>query len=378
MGWRGASAAALSPGVHDARGCRGRDAAGAARTAARNHARGWDQPARLRGHATHAAARDRLTPAVTRLVAAFRRLDLTGALPRAEHCSVHGLTVTRWKRYGHDRLYVSTADSERVGTSICRPERSDWSCRLWRRPSTQLWWSTSASPPRQALRRCGLCLARDVPKLAVACEDLVRRVPGQQALAEAHTRRRQAPIASAVGRLFGVQTADRSWRVGANGEQKVGVELEKLRLRDPRSRILHSVPVGERGADIDHVVVGPGGVFTLNAKHHRDKKVVVQGEAVYVVGFRQPYVRNSRYEARRASHLLSAAVGFPVLVLGVIVPVNAKDFIVKAHPKDVVVVNRRRVGQWLEGTYPVLPPRAIDVVFEAARRSTTWTARWCS
>lgn len=103
------------------------------------------------------------------------------------------------------------------------------------------------------------------------CEDLARRVPGQQARAEAETLRRQAPVKSAVGRLLGVPTADRSWRVGANGERKGGAELDKLCRRDPRWRVLHSVPVGERGADIDHVAIGPGGVFTLNAKHYPDK-----------------------------------------------------------------------------------------------------------
>lgn len=29
----------------------------------------------------------------------------------------------------------------------------------------------------------------------------------------------------------------------------------------------HDVSVGERGANIDHVIVGPGGVFTLNSRN---------------------------------------------------------------------------------------------------------------
>ena len=289
---------------------------------------------------------------------------------------MHGLTVTRWKRYGHDRLYVSTAGSQRVGyldlqTGAIRLEMPALAQAF---DAALVEHFGITSPP--GLSEQPSVPPHAIPQLAVPCEDLARRAPGQQAQAEADALRKQAPVASAVGRLFGVQTADRSWRVGANGEQKVGVELEKLRRRDPRWRVLHSVPVGERGADIDHVVVGPGGVFTLNAKHHRDKKVVVQGEAVYVDGYRQNYVRNSRHEAQRASRLLSAAVGFAVPVCGVVVPVNAKDFDVKTQPRDVVVVNRRRVGQWLENTLPFLPPYAIDAVFEAARRSTTWTARW--
>ena len=42
----------------------------------------------------------------------------------------------------------------------------------------------------------------------------------------------------------------------------------RLRLRTPRWRVLHSVPV-EGGRDIDHVMIGPPGVVTINSKHHR-------------------------------------------------------------------------------------------------------------
>ena len=34
--------------------------------------------------------------------------------------------------------------------------------------------------------------------------------------------------------------------------------------------VIHSVP-SEKGADIDHVVIGPAGVFTLNTKNPATK-----------------------------------------------------------------------------------------------------------
>jgi hypothetical protein len=46
----------------------------------------------------------------------------------------------------------------------------------------------------------------------------------------------------------------------------VAGQLDKLMRRDPRWRCRHSIPVGSNGADIDHLVIGPGGVFTLNTK----------------------------------------------------------------------------------------------------------------
>ena len=105
-----------------------------------------------------------------------------------------------------------------------------------------------------------------------------------------------------------MHTDERAWRIGADGEEKVGSQLAKVARRDPRWRVLHAIPVGVRGSDIDHLVIGPGGVFAVNAKHHPGAKVWVGGITVTVDGFRQPYVRNSRYEANRAAKLLAIRV----------------------------------------------------------------------
>jgi len=70
------------------------------------------------------------------------------------------------------------------------------------------------------------------------------------------------------------------WRIGADGEEKVAARLAKLVKKDPRWRSLHAIPVGENGSDIDHLVIGPGGTFTLNSKHHpRGSCVLVEKAA---------------------------------------------------------------------------------------------------
>lgn len=205
-----------------------------------------------------------------------------------------------------------------------------------------------------------------------AWEDLAERLPGAAARAEAVRLRRQSPIRTAVARVLRVHTDERAWRIGADGEEKVAVRLAKLAKRDPQWRFLHAVPVGERGSDIDHLVIGPPGVFTLNAKNHPGAKIWIGGDTFLVNGQRQPYVRNSRFEARRAARLLSASTGAPVVAVGVIVPVGAADIRVKKLPADVKVVNRMRLVRWLESLPLVLPPERIDALFNAARRSTTW------
>jgi hypothetical protein len=110
----------------------------------------------------------------------------------------------------------------------------------------------------------------------------------------------------------------------------------------------------------------------LNAKHHPGAKIWVGGDTFMVNGHRQPYIRNSRHEAKRASRLISASCGFPVDVAPVVVPVRAADVVVKKAPDDVFVVPRAQVARWLRRRPEVLRADAIEAIFAIARRSTTW------
>lgn len=56
------------------------------------------------------------------------------------------------------------------------------------------------------------------------------------------------------------------WDRGATGEEEIGRLLEEL---DDGWLTLHDVDTG-RG-NIDHVVIGPGGIFTIETKSHRGR-----------------------------------------------------------------------------------------------------------
>jgi len=170
----------------------------------------------------------------------------------------------------------------------------------------------------------------------------------------------------------GAKTNERAWRIGADGEEAVADQLAKL---GPQWQVLHAVRVGDRGSDIDHVVIGPAGVFTVNAKHHPHANVWVGGDTFLVNGQRAPYVRNSRHEALRAAQLLTEQAGFPVEVTGVIAVIGAhKGFTVKKQPEDgaVIVTPRKRISQIILKRPPQLTPLEINAIYQVARRSTTW------
>lgn len=71
--------------------------------------------------------------------------------------------------------------------------------------------------------------------------------------------RQARPVASRVARPLGRHTDERAWRIGADGEAETASRLRAL--TDPALwrmgatglwRVLHGVPIGDRGSDIDH------------------------------------------------------------------------------------------------------------------------------
>jgi hypothetical protein len=175
-------------------------------------------------------------------------------------------------------------------------------------------------------------------------------------------------VKTLVARVLGVHTDERAWRTGADGEKKVASRLETL---GKGWHVLHAVPVGDRNSDIDHVVIGPPGVFTLNTKNHSGARVWVAERSFLVNGQKTDYLLNSRFEAERAAKLLSAACGFGIAVEPIIV-VLAADLVIKSQPPDVHVVARRRIANWLLRRPPVLHPQVVEELYRHARREPTW------
>lgn len=125
--------------------------------------------------------------------------------------------------------------------------------------------------------------AATTPVVAEAAPtDLADVRAGAAARAQARAAKEAAPVRTMLARVLRVHNDERAWRIGADGEEMVAARLAKLAGKDPRWKFLHAVPVGERGSDIDHVVIGPGGVFTLNAKHHPKAKIWIGGETMMV------------------------------------------------------------------------------------------------
>ncbi|GAA1762816.1 nuclease-related domain-containing protein [Kocuria aegyptia] len=180
------------------------------------------------------------------------------------------------------------------------------------------------------------------------------------------------PPRSWWGRLVGTSplSADStSWFRGAVGEIAVGQILGRL---GPDWTVLHAVPVGAGTSDIDHVLIGPAGVFTLNTKNHAGKKVWLAEHSILIDGHKQHYLRHARHEASRAAKRLSAAVGEAVPVTPVLVLIGPKQLTIKQRPADVRVVTDRELLRWLKRRRPILTPQQAARITAAAVVPGTW------
>ncbi len=268
------------------------------------------------------------------------------------------LALTPWRRYGHDRVYVAEGDTrlgflDRVSGSL-----------------------TVDDPCRETEVRNALVAAGYLPPKRPEPEpwaitlpgDTATYRPGAGARRMAAEERAAAPVRTVLARVLGVHTDERAWRRGAEGEEEVARHLARL----PDSWVvLHDLPIGDRGANVDHVAIGPGGVVTMNTKN-LSSNVWVGGDTFLCNGHREPYVRKARSEATRVARLLSAKAGEPVHVRGAIV-VLAPEVVVKTQPRDVAVVTRRAVRRWLTDLPVTLGPDQVAKLERLARDPRTWS-----
>lgn len=202
--------------------------------------------------------------------------------------------------------------------------------------------------------------------------DLRARPAGYEVVRECLAVQQQAVPRSKLGRLFGARPLHpdaRSWFGGALGEIHVGTLLDRL---GPEWTALHAVPVGTRGSDIDHVLVGPPGVFTINTKRHPGAKVWLGERMLMVAGQKTDHLRNSRHEAKRAAKLLSAAVGSSIETRPLLVLVGTLSMTVKQRPQDVVVLTDVQLVRWLTKRKPALEPELVARLASAASDLRTW------
>lgn len=108
-----------------------------------------------------------------------------------------------------------------------------------------------------------------------------------------------------------------AWASGAEGERIAARKLGKLERRG--IVVLHDrCWPGRRRANIDHIAVAPTGVWVIDTKHYRDKRIELRGRrqarALWVGGRdRTPLVESVRRQADAIASLLGDVPTVPAI-----------------------------------------------------------------
>ncbi|WP_308049731.1 nuclease-related domain-containing protein [Streptomyces sp. TRM72054] len=248
------------------------------------------------------------------------------------------LTVNPWKRHGKDRLYVNLPDGTAVAWADRLTKVITIKVEKYRREAVALLRQhlgdsatvrpaspqsgaasplPSVRPPRQSESSAPPRRDRPValPDLTVA-DDLAENRPGAAVLETIAARGPSSPQRLWAKMLRRPSDWD-SWYTGLEGERRVGRELQ--RLSGHGWKVLHGVPKAN-GGDIDHLLIGPGGVFAINTKHHQGASVWVGDTMARVNGGKPvPYAAASKAEAVYVRGVLERYCGFSVPVEPVLV-----------------------------------------------------------
>ncbi|HEX4401551.1 MAG TPA: nuclease-related domain-containing protein [Galbitalea sp.] len=205
-----------------------------------------------------------------------------------------------------------------------------------------------------------------------ASSSLRGRVPGQVAMSDVVAAQLDVPARSLLGRIFGRSPLTPETRPifrAALGELLVGDMLDNL---GPRWDVLHVVPLDSCERDIDHLVIGPPGVFTITTENFPGQELKVNGEIVSVGNRQFDHIRIARRLGEGAAERLSAAVGHPVEVTPLIVAVTPTKLVLRDQPIGVSVVTSRGLLHHLEKLDVTLSGADIASISDIADRHSTW------
>jgi hypothetical protein len=154
-----------------------------------------------------------------------------------------------------------------------------------------------------------------------------------------------------------------AWRRGATGERRTA------RLLNPLERqgwaVLHDLAIPGTRANIDHLVIGPGGVLVIDSKQYRGRLLLDRygllwhGRHLLVSA-----LRKVRWQADRVDEVLGIAdvqVSAIVAVHGASVPWGGLD------TDGVTVAPARRMPNLLRALPPILGPEGVAWLADRAR-----------
>lgn len=202
-------------------------------------------------------------------------------------------------------------------------------------------------------------------------EPMVReRIPSYTVMRECLRRQSATGARGTAARVFGQSPLNpevRGWYRGALGEVEVVGEFGRL---GDEWTVLHAVPLSSSTSEVDHMAIGPGGVYAITTRNLSGQRVLVMGGTVRVDGRPTDFIRIARDEAERAATSLGRALGEVVEVRPVIVIIDPAS--TSRRPSSVAVLESGEVCAWLLNQPIVHSDGAVARIAKAAETPATW------
>jgi hypothetical protein len=174
-----------------------------------------------------------------------------------------------------------------------------------------------------------------------------------------------AAVAAGLGWLLRFRSSPdtEAWRRGAAGERRTARLLAPLERRG--WAVLHDLAIPGAKANIDHLVIGPGGVVVIDTKRYRGRLwldsygLLWHGRHLLVAA-----LRKVRWEADQADEVLGVAdvqVAAIMAVHGASVPWG------RLQADGAIVAPAQRVPDLLRALPPVLGPERVAWLADRAR-----------
>jgi hypothetical protein len=171
-----------------------------------------------------------------------------------------------------------------------------------------------------------------------------------------------AAMAAGWGLRFRPGPEARAWRRGAVGERHTARLLAGLERQG--WAVLHDLAVPGSPANLDHLVIGPGGVFVVDSKQYRGRLQVDPTGRLW--HSRYPLASTLRavsFEADRAAQVLAD----PQVVVPIVAVHGPQVPWGKVVIEGVPVVSARRLPSMLRALPVVLGPERVAVLADQAR-----------
>ncbi len=181
----------------------------------------------------------------------------------------------------------------------------------------------------------------------------------------------EAPARGTLADILGRDPLRQDARVGyvaALADRRLARRLDRL---GPEWTVLHALPVGRDGSDLDHLVIGPGGVIAVHVEPRVGRQAHGDGLGLRIDAHASGAVHRAIELREDAASRLGVALGRPVEVSAVVVT-EART--ATGRPR-VPVLRAAELPGWVLAHRTRLEHTDITEIAAAAERPEIWRSR---